>query len=285
MKYLFRISLCICAFTCLFVLTSCINTFSEEDVNRVLGLDRESEPSDMSVEQIVTMMNNAIDPKGKFKTTDTYLLRQKLIDQNAYEETNGFTTKKKYKYDEYETEIKFKAPDMLRQTSIRSGNEFSCLLIRDGRAWSIDTKRNKAEELKGQTLELTRVFTLMSEPSKSIVDAFPNVVADCIYIDKNRIYRLVCRAANPEIAPYVVYVNPKTFLTMRAETILYGDDGEQKLYTATPSRFESINDVMMPMVTFVEVDGDIDVVTLKDFKLGVKFNDSDFEVPGVSFVE
>lgn len=261
---------------------ACNTTLSKEKIHELLSLDMPSEPADLSVEQLVKIMDNTIDPKQQFKKANSYILRQKIVDMKAYTEmANIMSTKenKKYTYEEYETELKFKSPNMIRQTSIRNGTPFSILLLKDGRAWDINPRTNKATEIMGHRLDLTRAFTMMSNPANSILDAFPDVRVDCVYIGKMRHYRLICRAANPDIAPYIIYVNAETYLQTKAETILYTDDGNMFLYTALPSNFQRRDGILLPTRTTIEVGENKDISTLLEFDVDVNFKEADFDLP------
>lgn len=270
------------AFAALLLCSGCFsNKLTDEEVNSILSLDSVCEPSDISAEQLAKQMYKATDPKGKFKDSSTFLLRQRVIDrETAVEISKTGQKQKKIKHDEGESELKFRAPDSLMQTTSKNGVANSQLLIKDGRAWDINPKKKTATEITGHRLELTKMFNMMTQPSKTFLDVFPNPEISCVYIGKTRHYRIVCRADNPQIAPYVMYVNAQTFLTTKMETILYSDDGEiQLLYSAVPRDFKLYEGVVMPSVTIITVGDKEDISEIIDFEMDVKFDDSEFELP------
>ena len=85
---------------------------------------------------------------------------------------------------------------------------------------------------------------------------------------KNRmVYRLICRVDNPEIAPYVFYIDPKTWLTDRCETILYGPDGSRHLYVSDSEEYEMVDGIRLAKKTLVTVDGKTDTAETVVFTL------------------
>lgn len=261
-------------------LVGCAGGLSEREQMEMLSLDQPVQKADMSPVQLVRLMEQATDPDKAMRNAKSYLLRQRIRDRREAEDSDFFLAERsKTSYEEYETEIKFQRPDSLRQTSYRNGTPFAVLLYLDDRAWTINPSNRRAKEITGKQLELFRVFNSFSNPSYDLLDVFPSPEIAVTYLDKERHYRLVCRTTNPDIAPYVLYVNAKTFLTTKAETILYADDGRQYLYTATPSNFKWYSSVLLPERTIIKVADLEEICTVDAFALNVKFQPEDFEVP------
>ena len=253
---------------------------SEREQMEMLSLDQPTHPADMSPVQLVAFMEQATDPDDAMRDANSYLLKQRIRDRREAEDSDFFLVERgKTTYEEYETEIKFQRPDWLKQTSFRNGKAFSSLLYRDDHAWTINPSNRRAKEITGKQLELFRVFNSFSDPSRDLLDIFPSPEISVVYLNKERHYRLVCRTTNPDIAPYVLYVNAGTFLTTKAETILYTDDGRQYLYTATPSNFKWYSGVLLPERIIIKVAGLEEVCTVDTFALNVKFQPEDFAVP------
>ncbi len=255
---------------------------SEREQMEMLSLDQPVHPADMSPVQLVACMELATDPDGAMRNAKSYLLKQRIRNRRDAEDSDFFLVERgKTTYEEYETEIKFQRPDWQKQTSFRNGKAFLSLLYRDNQAWTINPNNRRAKEITGHQLELFRVFNSFSDPSRNLLDIFPSPEIAVVYLNKERHYRLVCRTTHPDIAPYVLYVNAKTFLTTKAETILYTDDDRQFLYTATPANFKWYSGVLLPESIIIKVAGLEEVCTIDTFALNVNFQPEDFAVPAV----
>lgn len=254
---------------------------SDAEIEEMLGLNDPGEPADLTVDQLIMHMDAATDPDGKFKNAKSYILRQVIVEESQKDvDENPFSQRTKTTVDQYETEIKFRKPDFERQISYRNGEPFTSLLFKEGRAWTIDPKKSKATEITGHQLRLFHVFNSFSHPNKNLEDVFSSIDISTVYLNAVRHYRVVCRAADVEIAPYVMYVNANTYITSKMETILYTDDGQEFLYVAYPGNFEKRSGVLMPTITKTIIGEDRhEVVLLKEFELNVTFSDDVFEVP------
>ncbi len=267
----------------LFVLCAMLPSckLSDAEIEEMLGLNDPGEPADLTVDQLILHMEAATDPEGKFKNAKSYILRQVIVEESQKDvDENPFSQRTKTTVDQYETEIKFRKPDFERQISYRNGEPFTSLLFKEGRAWTIDPKKSKATEITGHQLRLFHVFNSFSHPNKNLEDVFSSIDISTVYLNAVRHYRVVCRAADVEIAPYVMYVNANTYITSKMETILYTDDGQEFLYVAYPGNFEKRSGVLMPTITKTIIGEDRhEVVLLKEFELNVTFSDDVFEVP------
>ena len=254
---------------------------SEEEIDEMLGLNDPGEPADLTVDQLIMHMDAATDPDGKFKNAKSYILRQVIVEESQKDvDENPFSQRTKTTVDQYETEIKFRKPDFERQISYRNGEPFTSLLFKEGRAWTIDPKKGKATEITGHQLRLFHVFNSFSHPNNNLEDVFSTIDISTVYLNAARHYRVVCRADDVEIAPYVMYVNANTYITSKMETILYTDDGQEFLYVAYPGSFEKRSGVLMPTITRTIIGEDRhEVVLLKEFELNVTFSEDVFQVP------
>ena len=247
----------------------------------MLGLNDPGEPANLTVEQLIKHMEAATDPEGRFKNAKSYILRQVIVEESQKDvDDNPFSQRTRTSVDQYESELKFRKPDFERQTSYRNGEPFACLLFKEGRAWTIDPKKNQATPITGHQLRLFHVFNSFSHPNNNLEDVFSHIDISTVYLRGARHYRVVCRTDDVEIAPYVMYVHADTFITTKMETILYTDGGQEFLYRAIPSRFEKRSGVVMPTVTSTTIGEDRnEVILLKEFELDVTFSDDVFQVP------
>ena len=254
---------------------------SDAEIEEMLGLNNPGEPADLTVDQLIKHMDAATDPEGKFKNAKSYILRQVIVEESQKDvDENPFSQRTKTTVDQFETEIKFRKPDFERQISYRNGEPFTSLLFKEGRAWTIDPKKGKATEITGHQLRLFHVFNSFSHPNNNLEDVFSTIDLSTVYLNGARHYRVVCRADDVEIAPYVMYVNANTYITSKMETILYTDDGQEFLYVAYPGSFEKRSGVLMPTITRTIIGEDRhEVVLLKEFELNVTFSEDVFQVP------
>ncbi|MBR2426415.1 MAG: hypothetical protein IKB16_06715 [Lentisphaeria bacterium] len=262
-------SLCFC-----FYFIACSFYTREEQYSMLrLGLySPETYRSDLSVQQLIAAMQRANDPAKKFMNAERYLLKQKTV---AETEVDNRRTAQ-----EYVTEIKFCKPDSIRWTHYRNGKPFKINICRNGAVWEIDPLSKRAEKLpEGFGLDLFRTMIALLNPSKTYLDVFKDVSVDRVLEDRVPCYRLVCQAYNEEIPPYVIYVNEKTFRTMKVETIQFKDDGSQSLYISIPQEYTWFGDVLMPRVTTVTYSGQRNISMVLEFILNPNIPDEDFQIP------
>ena len=262
------------AAACIMLCTVSCETMSREEQEKMLRLDQPVQASDMSSSQLIDAMQKAMDPQKKFFNAEKYIMKQRTVSEHE-EESRRITQV-------YLTEIRYAKPDSIRWTHFRDGIPFLISLCKNGEAWNINPENRKYTKLpEGLGLNLFRTSTAMLNPSKTYLDIFKSVEIASVYEDGRRCYRLVCQAFDEEIAPYVVYVDAETFLTRKLETIIYGNDGSQSLYTSIPREYTwyENNSIRMPAVTVVKTSQGQDVTTITDFHINPNLPDSDFELP------
>ena len=229
------------------------------------------EPADITIDQLYQRMSAATDPEGVYAKAKSYRLIQEV------ESVDGVSKNR----DCYSTVVLFKQPDFIKQISLRNGVPFSMILFRDGSAWNIDPRTRKSQKLpEGTGLNLIKTFSGMLKPGNNYKTIFQDVQIDVSYNDGQKYYRLICRVADPNIAPYVFYIDAKTYLTRKLETILYGNDGagSQSLYVAISEDYEWISGVKMPRRSLITVNGKTDLSKLISFTLNPDLPDSEFNV-------
>ncbi len=236
----------------------------------LLELNPPDEKSDLTVSQLIERIREATDPKGVYRNCDGYILRQTAISK----EKRGKAVVDHYTV----TEKKFRQPGQMRQTSYQNGVPVQTLLFRDNKAWIID-KNGKAEEYKGRGMELFKNYIGFSDPKASEQTLFSSVEIGVVYLDGARTYRMICRTDDPNLPPYVEYIDANTFLQVRLETVLYTADGRQLRYTAEPRNYRWISNVMLPGVTLVTVgDEKTEEYETTEFVINPNLSDLDFQV-------
>lgn len=236
----------------------------------LLELNPPDEESDLSVSQLIERVRNATDPKGVYLNCDGYILRQTAISKEK---------RRKTVVDHYTvTEKKFRQPGQMRQTTYQNGIPIQTLLFKDNKAWIID-KNGKAEEYSGQGMELFKNYIGFSDPKATEQTLFSTVELGVVYLDGIRTYRMICRTGDPNLPPYVEYIDAKTFLPVRLETVQYTADGKQLRYTAEPQDYRWVSNVLIPTVTLVTVgENKTEEYETTEFVINPNLSDLDFQV-------
>ncbi len=263
--FLIKSASCLLAATTLIMASSC--TWLEGDLLDLSG----GEPADITIDQLYKRMSAATDPKGVYAKAKSYRLIQEV------ESVDGVSKNRDY----YSTVVLFKQPDFIKQISLRNGVPFSMILFRDNSAWNIDPRTRKSQKLpEGTGLNLIKTFSGMLKPGNNYKTIFQDVQIDISYSEGKKYYRLICRVADPNIAPYVFYIDAETYLTRKLETVLYSNDGagSRSLYVAVSEDYEWISDVKMPRRSRITVSGKTDISKLISFTLNPDLPDSDFNV-------
>jgi len=226
------------------------------------------EKSDLTVDELVKKMDKAMDPDGNFRKAKSYVLKQKVLDTSKFE------------LNEYSLEIKYKAPELMKFSSIRAGKPFSTLIFDGTKAWNINPETKLATEIsKGKGMNLVKTFAALTRPGSTVKTVFKSVDIDMIKDEFEVLcYRLVCRVEDSSIAPYVILVGPD-YLTRSIETVLYSDDGTEAKYHSHTIDYAWISGIKMSKESIVEV-GDRKVkYSMVSFTLNPEIPDSDFKVP------
>ena len=236
----------------------------------LLELNPPDEESDLSVSQLIERVREATDPKGVYLNCNGYILRQTAISK----EKRGKTVVDHYTV----TEKKFRQPGQMRQTTYQNGIPVQTLLFKDNKAWIID-KNGKAEEYNGQGMELFKNYIGFSDPKATEQTLFSTVELGVVYLDGIRTYRMICRTSDPNLPPYVEYIDAKTFLPVRLETIQYTADGRQLRYTAEPQDYRWVSNVLIPTVTLVTVgENKTEEYETTEFMINPNLSELDFQV-------
>jgi hypothetical protein len=233
-----------------------------------LLLLEEGEPSDLTVDELIKKIDRATDPNKIYANAKSYYMKQVLVNDNKNGSTKSFS------------EIYWMAPNYMKQISSRGSDILNIIVSKNGRFWYVNPRTKKSKEITGKDVQLVKTFADIANPGMNYKKIFHTVEIDKIYDEKKdqSYYRLICRLKNPEIAPYVFYIEPKTWLTDRCETILYGPDGSQRLYVSDSEEYEWKNGIRMAKKTLVTVDGKTDTATTVAFELNPEIPLSTFDL-------
>ena len=229
-------------------------------------------PADLSVNEIIAKMSRATDPKHQYRNCKSYLMKQTLsVIQSGAKETMAIETR-------------FQAPDKMRITTFKNKQPTFVEIYNAGQGWRYDCATRKVAEVpKGLPIELMRIFTQMGTPALDATRIFKTVTADMQIQDGYKTYRLICDSGVKGIAPYVLYINGKTFFTERMETVMY-INGEEYLYVNIPADYTwyENDSIRLPATSTVKLMGTTRISKMTEFKINPDFPASDF-LPPVPF--
>jgi len=230
----------------------------------------EGTPSDISLDTLLKRMDGATDPSHVYASVKSYRMVQLVVSKDKDGDK---------KQDEYTSEIFWKAPDSLRQVSSKNGEPFRILVAHNGQAWYIDPKTLKSTEITGFGYTLVKAFLDMARPGCNYKEIFPKLSVDKVQdVRSGQVrYRLICDVDKDGIAPYVLYIDPKTWLTDRCETILYTDNGPY-LYVAESRDYVWRNKVCMSMRQFVTVADKTDISMIQQYTFNPEIPEDAFDV-------
>ena len=230
------------------------------------------EPADIKVPELVAHMSQATDPELKYHNCKSYLMKQTFsVIQSGAKETMSIETR-------------FQAPDKMRLTTYKDNRPTVIQIYNAGNAWNYDCATRRTTKIpKGLPTELMRIFTQMGTPSMDATKIFKTVSIDMEIKDGYKTYRLICDPGVKGIAPYVFYINGKTYLTEKMETIMY-INGEEYLYVNVPADYTwyENNSIRLPVTSTVKQMDITRISKMTDFKINVDFPESDF-LPPVPF--
>ena len=245
--------------TGLLVLTACQDLLHLEPM----------EPADIKVPELIAKMGKATDPLLRYRNCKSYLMKQTFsVMQSGSKETLSIETR-------------FQAPDKMRLTTYRNQKPTVIQIYNAGNAWSYDCATRKTTAVpKGIPTELMRIFTQMGTPSLDATKIFKTVEIDMQIENGYKTYRLICDAGVKGIAPYVLYINGKTYLTERMETIMY-INGEEYLYVNVPADYTwyEDNSIRLPKTSTVKQMETTRISKMTEFKINLDFPASDFAPP------
>lgn len=264
----------IAAFAISLFTSGCYGWMTQRQFEKMLALE-EADESDLTAKELVKEMAKATDPLGAYKNADSYILRQSIVEVQNIGAKNST--------EEYMLEVKYKAPDRMRQTSFHDGRPSSVIIFNGDNAWNFFPSSNRYEKIPpGKQLDLVKAFSSMVNPGTDYTEIFDDVEIGIVYQDRQKYYRIICRVENPNIAPYVIYVDAKTFLTNKLETILYANDGSTYLYRAVSENYTWMSNVRMATMSVVEAGNKRSISTIQEFHLNPDLPDSDF-LPQIPF--
>ena len=230
------------------------------------------EPADITVPELISRMSKATDPEKRYHDCKSYLMRQ------------SFSVMQSGSKEMLSIETRFQAPDKMRITTYKDRQPSVIQIYNAGKAWNYDCSTRKTTPIPpGIPTALIRIFTQMGTPSLDATKIFKTVSIDMQVENGYKTYRLICDPGIRGIAPYVFYINSRTYLTERMETIMY-INGEEYLYVNIPADYTWYEDktIRLPVTSTVKQMDVTRISRMTDFKINQDFPASDF-LPPVPF--
>ncbi|MBO4649234.1 MAG: hypothetical protein J5806_13865 [Lentisphaeria bacterium] len=230
------------------------------------------EPADITVPELIKRMSKATDPEKRYHDCKSYLMKQSFsVMQSGAKEMLSIETR-------------FQAPDKMRITTYKDRHPSVIQIYNAGKAWTYDCTTRKTTPIPpGIPSELIRIFTQMGTPSLDATKIFKTVSIDMQIENGYKTYRLICDPGIRGIAPYVFYINSRTYLTERMETIMY-INGEEYLYVNIPADYTWYENktIRLPATSTVKQMDVTRISRMTEFTINQEFPASDF-LPPVPF--
>jgi outer membrane lipoprotein-sorting protein len=217
---------------------------------------------ELTSSEISLKIKEAADPKGVFRKTQTYLIRQK-INVSGGDKPGVFYS-----------EIKYKSPDKIRSDYFYEGKIMSSIIVNGERAWSLSGTDSSASEISGNQLDRLKLFTEMAVPVSTFSDIFDKIEIETITENGKTFYLLQCRPKSTDLPLMSFYIDKSDFLERKMLTS--NEKGEP--YSAEINKYSVLENVMIPSETTVHSGGITQKIILEEFKLNVEINDSVFIV-------
>lgn len=211
--------------------------------------------------EISLKIKNATDPNAVFQNAKSYLIKQKI-------EVSGG------KKGTFETEIKFKVPDMLKTSYYFKGNLMNSILMKGDKIWKISGIDKKPEEVTGIELERFKLFHDVSSPKKLLCDIFDDIKIEKVKINDENLYKIFCSPRDKNLPQITFFVGEGDFLQRRMLTT--NEKGEQ--FSAEIIKYSLIENIFIPAETKVLSGGIEQRILLEQFTVNLDLQDQEFEL-------
>ena len=232
--------------------------------NQGLPPEEDLGPANISLNNLQLKMKQATDPKGTFRNSSSYIMKQQLI------------TSTEDKKDAYVIITKFQKPKKLSITKLELGEPVSGQVINNMKAWSIDYTKKKCAPIEGRALRLIHLLFDISNPRATLSEIFPNIKLQQCRLGTRQYYKLYCRTKDDDIAPISIYVGKSNFLVKRV-SFTRKIDGLR--YAASMDRYNLYEGVMVAKKLTVRINNTIQSYKTIMYKLNPQLKPSDFQPP------
>lgn len=221
-------------------------------------------PANISLDNLQTNMKQATDPKGTFRNSTSYIMKQQLITSVDGEK------------DVFVIITKFQKPKKLSIVKLENGYPVDGQIINGKQAWTIDYKSKKVVPITGHALRIINLMFDVSNPSATLSEIFPDIKIEECRLDSRQYYKLTCRTKDKNVAPIFIYVGKNNFLVKQISFVRKADDLR---YIATMDRYDLYEGVMVAKKLTVRINDLIQSYETTMYKLNPKLSPAVFQPP------
>ena len=227
--------------------------------------------SDLTISELETRMEKAMDPEGAFRKADSYVQREMLKIEGLFSDSI------------YQIDLKYKKPHFFKLTTLENNQPISAVIFNSGSAWQVDYTEKKVSEITGTDLLRVNMLHKLTSPAEKYSQLFKNIeIFRCkIKDDPADYYKIVCGSAkNGNVVS--IYVNAGDFLPRRilADLTLVIKNRKQQFESdCRIESYELMDNVMIPQKSASVSNGVESTSTVFDYKLNVNIPDSEFLPP------
>lgn len=173
---------------------------------------------------------------------------------------------------------KFKVPNKTMSVVTLGNKLLTARFFNGENGWEISGESGTVRPLRNEELEKFTILSALSNPKTDLRQLFEAIELEEVVERGETNYRLHCRSIGSNAEPLTLYVSGKTFLVTSIETT-FRVNGSEIQYRSTIESRAMIEGLPIPTKTRVETMGASQTYILKDFKLNVAFEDSEFDLP------
>ena len=225
--------------------------------------------NDITLEELESRMEQAMDPKGFFADSKSYYQSQSLKYEGVFSD------------DLYEIQIRYLKPHFLKVTTLKFNQLQGAFIFNGSAAWSVDYRKKTVKNLSG--IELIRIKALydMLSPGSRYHKLFKNVELHKVKRDNKIYYRLTC-TPNDERNKLVVYVNADNYLKELIEyDFIVTIEGKERKIKSTNEieAYDTVNGVLYPLEMKGLTNGVESETVVSDYRFNIELDESEFQTP------
>ena len=227
--------------------------------------------ADISISELESKMEQAMDPDGAFRKADSYVQREMLKVEGLFVDSI------------YQIDLKYKKPHFFKLTTFEKNEPVSAVIFNAGSAWKVDYVGKHVHEITGADLVRINVLHKLTTPTEKYSKLFKDIVVyNCtVKDDPVKYYKIVCNPKDKENS-ISIYVNAQDFRPSRINADLSLVIESKKIefeYDSFIEAYEKMDNVVIPQKSTAVSSGVTSTTTVFDYKLNVDIPDSEFLPP------